>query len=70
MVVNDRVKSELEACVSALQASLGKAAEQFPQDVVAAAISAAGMRKAFGALAEPTAEPWPAMRMRSPKCIG
>lgn len=70
MVVNDTVKSELEAYASALEARLGKAAEQFPQDVAAAAKSAAAMRKAFGALDQVAAEPWPSMRIRGSACIG
>ena len=70
MVVNDTVKSELEAYASTLQARLGRVAEQFPQDVAAAAKSAASMRKAFEALGEATAEPWPRMRVRGSTCIG
>ena len=44
------------------QAGLSKAANDFRDDVLAAAASAAAFRKGLGTLVDPTSEPWPPMR--------
>jgi hypothetical protein len=54
---------EVEALARA--AGLDKAVRDFPEDVVAAAGAAEKARNDFSAPADPTAEPWPPMRMKS-----
>jgi hypothetical protein len=51
-----------EALLMAEAAGLHKALAEFRDEVLAAARSAADMRKAFTAPDDPAVEPWPAMR--------
>ena len=51
-----------EALLTAEAAGLHKAVAEFRDDVLAAARSAADMRKSFTASDDPAVEPWPPMR--------
>lgn len=59
-------ESELDALSLARQVGLGKAVQEFPDEVIAAAQAAAQTRSALPAASHPAAEPWPPMRMRRP----
>ena len=52
-----------EVLSQARAAGLAKAAERFPNDVLAAAAAATHARAAFRAADDATAEPWPPMRV-------
>ena len=65
MAVRKTSKPGLDANALACAAGLDKAVQQFPQDVAAAAHSAAQARIALGAQEDVTGEPWPPMRVRS-----
>ncbi len=58
-------ESGLEALALAHKAGLGKAVQEFPDDVIAAAQAAAHTRSALPAANHPATEPWPPMRMRT-----
>ena len=60
----DPVETALSAFPSALQAEIGRVANQFPQDVVIAARTAAELRVALSVPGDVAAEPWPPMQMR------
>jgi len=51
-------------------AELMDTAQQFPEDVLAAAHAAQRVRTALHRPADNTQEPWPAMRVRGTPCIG
>ena len=53
---------ELQKAI-ARAAGLGKALEEFPEDVAAAAAAAAPHLRAFEAPVDPAVEPWPPMRV-------
>ena len=57
-------KAEILALARA--AGLKKAAHEFPDDVVVAAHAAEQARNNFAPPENPTAEPWPPMRMKVP----
>lgn len=61
---DDVGKPELDVFAMARAAGLDTAVKQFPQDVAAAAQSAAADRAELPALDSFTAEPWPPMRIR------
>lgn len=60
----DADKPELDVFAMARAAGLDTAVKQFPQDVAAAARSAAADRDELPALDNFAAEPWPPMRIR------
>lgn len=64
MAVKKEHRSTSEVEQLARAAGLDKALKQFPEDVAAAARSAALTRDAAGALDQAAAEPWPPMRVR------
>jgi len=55
----------LDVNALACAAGLERALSQFPQDVAAAAQSAAQARSLLGAQENNTGEPWPPMRVRT-----
>jgi hypothetical protein len=58
-----KVKADLRFLVQ--QAGLENAMRDFPEDVVAAAQTAAQLRNALSAFDNVAAEPWPPMRIRN-----
>lgn len=60
-----KLTTEAEVLAIARAAGLGKAIEQFRDDVIGAAAAAAHARAAYSAPADPTTEPWPPMRAGS-----
>ena len=54
-----------EALELARAAGLDKAAREFPEDVLIAALAAATARQGFLPPEHPTAEPWPPMRPKA-----
>jgi hypothetical protein len=65
MAKNKPSEPALDVNALARAAGLGKAVKQFPEDVAAAARSAAQARSALGAQENAAAEPWPPMRVRN-----
>jgi hypothetical protein len=61
------VELDEDARTLARLAGLGRALDEFPDDVAVAAQTAAAARKALRALGAPSGEPWPAMRMKEAK---
>lgn len=59
-------QSGLDVLALAREIGLEKAVHEFPDDVIAAAQAAARTRSALPAINDPSAEPWPPMRMRTP----
>ena len=59
--------AELDPFSVARSAGLSTAVEKFPEDVRLAALSAKRARDSLPALDHANAEPWPPMRIRSPK---
>lgn len=60
----DRIKSTL------LASGLIDTAQEFPEDILAAAHAAERVRASLSLPADNTLEPWPAMRVGSTRCIG
>jgi hypothetical protein len=57
-----KLTTEAEVLAIARAAGLDKAIEQFRDDVIGAAASAAHARSAYSAPTDPAVEPWPPMR--------
>ena len=57
--------TSIDPLILARQAGLDRAATDFPEDVTAAAESAAEMKRAAASGGTPTDEPWPPMRARA-----
>ena len=64
MAVKKAIEPGFDASTLARAAGLDKAAQQFPEDVAVAAMSAAQARNSLGTLDDVAAEPWPPMRVR------
>ncbi len=64
MAVKKTAEPRPEAGALARAVGLGKAAQQFSQDVAVAIKSAEQTRAALGELDDVAVEPWPPMRMR------
>jgi hypothetical protein len=64
MTKNHSVSAGGEAWASVLERELGLVADQFPEDVAAAAQTAALLRAALSVPDNVAAEPWPPMQMR------
>lgn len=63
--MEDVADKRAEVLMRARVAGLEKAADRFPDELIAAAAAAADARSAFDAPLNPAAEPWPPMRVRS-----
>ena len=58
--------AERDILAQATAAGLGKAVDEFPQDVLAAAQAARQARQSLCAPDDSTAEPWPPLRASTP----